>query len=635
MQPGTPEPKGKLDAMTGYSFSTPVWNGSAWVRPAAITEVRATTARIANGPEDQPRTAPVQWYKIDWRAQEGRVRRLRQRIFKAAQEQDWPKVRNLQKLMLRSRANVLVSVRQVTQRNAGRSTAGIDGEVVLTSEARMAVAARVHQSISSWQPVPVRRVYIPKASNRAKLRPLGIPVIMDRCHQQRVRSALEPEWEARFEPRSYGFRPGRGCQDAIAAIYNVCKGPWSMRTWVLDADLAAAFDRIDHDHLLGSLGSFPARDLIRGWLKAGVFEAGKGFAPTGEGTPQGGVISPCLLNVALHGLEEAAGVRYRATGTQAGNLMPESPVAVRYADDVVVLCGSQRQAEQVKAQLAKWLAPRGLAFNEDKTKIVHLDEGFDFLSFNVRRYHRKLLIKPSKAAVRRLRERLAAEMRTLRGGNAMAVIATLNPIIRGWAAYYRGVVSSRLFKWLDSYLWKLLYKWATRRHRNKPKRWIVGRYFGKFNKFRNDRWVFGDRETGAYLVKFSWTAIQRHVLVTGAASPDDPALAQYWATRRNKVKPPLGKPTLHLLTRQDGCCPLCGDHLLTATQPPNSPEQWERWWLHVTRRAIAASYLVHHGRPSPAAGDETRLVHTSCQRGLQARQRKNPGTLPATPSRLA
>src|SRR5215470_9690722 len=189
--------------------------------------------------------------------------------------------------------------------------------------------------------------------------------------------------------------------------------------------------------------------MIRGWLTAGVFEAAKGFAPTEEGTPQGGVISPLLLNVALHGLEEAAGVKYIPVGKLAGDTRTGSPVLIRYADDMVALCHSQQQADQVKARLTEWLAPRGLAFNEDKTRVACLSEGFDFLGFNVRRYGTKLLIKPSKAAIRRLRERLAAEMRTLRGGNAIAVIATLNPIIRGWAAYYRGVVSSRLFKWLD------------------------------------------------------------------------------------------------------------------------------------------------------------------------------------------
>src|SRR5690348_7097236 len=236
--------------MTGYSFTTPVWEGGQWAAPAVAG---VTAARIANGPEDQPRDAPAQWDKINWRAQEGQVRRLRQRIFKAAQAGDWPKVRNLQKLMLRSRANTLVSVRQVTQRNAGRKTPGIDGEVALSSSARAAVAVRVHATVRTWRPRAVKRVFIPKARDKAKLRPLGIPVITDRCHQQRVRNALEPEWEARFEPASYGFRPGRGCHDAIGAIYNVCAGPAAKRTWALDADLAAAFDRIDHSFLLGQL----------------------------------------------------------------------------------------------------------------------------------------------------------------------------------------------------------------------------------------------------------------------------------------------------------------------------------------------------------------------------------------------
>jgi RNA-directed DNA polymerase len=219
----------------------------------------------------------------------------------------------------------------------------------------------------------------------------------------------------------------------------------------------------------------------------------------------------------------------------------------------------------------------------------------------------------------------------------VAVITALSPVIRGWAAYYRTVVSSETFSSLDSYLWALLYKWARWRHQNKPGRWVVARYFGKFNKSRSDHWVFGDRDSGGYLVKFSWTGIERHIPVKGTASPDDPALADYWARRRTKVKPPLDKRTLRLLTRQAGLCPLCGDHLLSAEQPPQSPAQWERWWLHVTRKAIAASYLAYHGMPSPPDGDRTRLVHVSCQRGHDARQRRNPehSSNPETPSRLA
>jgi RNA-directed DNA polymerase len=395
-----------------------------------------------NGPED----AVLDWDAIDWRLQEDNVRRLRQRIFTAVQEGDLAKARNLQKLMLRSWSNTLSSVRQATQRNAGRKTAGIDGEVALTSPARMDMAVRVHQSQRSWRPRAVKRVYIPKAGNRAKLRPLGIPVIMDRCHQGRVRHALEPEWEARFEPRSYGFRPGRGCQDAIQAIYMTCKGSTAKRVWALDADLAAAFDRIDHDRLVEALGSFPARDMIRDWLTAGVFEKGKGFAPTEQGTPQGGVISPLLLNVALHGLEAAAGVRYVTSGKSVGDTKAGSPVVIRYADDLVALCHSQQQAQQVKARLAEWLAPRGLVFNEDKTQVVHVGRsGFDFLGFNVRRHGGKLLIKPSKAAIGRIRKKLAVEMHALRGSNAQAVLATIVPITRGWAAYYRCVVSKRAF----------------------------------------------------------------------------------------------------------------------------------------------------------------------------------------------
>jgi len=202
----------------------------------------AMAALGVNGPED----IVQDWDAINWRLHEDNVRRLRQRIFTAVKDGDWPKVRNLQKLMLRSWSNTLVSVRQASQRNTGRKTAGIDGEVALTPTARMGLAVRVHQSIRSWQPRAVRRVFIPKAGNHAKLRPLGIPVLADRCHQGRVRQALEPEWEARMEPRSYGFRPGRSCHDAISAIFTIGKGSQAKRVWALDADLAAALDASSH-----------------------------------------------------------------------------------------------------------------------------------------------------------------------------------------------------------------------------------------------------------------------------------------------------------------------------------------------------------------------------------------------------
>lgn len=289
---------------------------------------------------------------------------------------------------------------------------------------------RVHATRGSWQPVAVKRVYIPKAHDKIEKRPLGIPVIMDRCHQARVRQALEPEWEAPVRAQKLRVPAGRGCHDAIGSLFTTLCGK-AKRAWVLDADLAGAFNAIDHDHLLGMLGDFPARQMVLGWLKAGVVEAEVGFTPTTECVPQGGVISPLILNIALHGLEEAAGVRYQ-TGASADKVKPGSPAVTRYADDLVVCCHTRQQAEQVKTKLAAWLAPRGLTFNEDKTRIVHLTEGFDFLAFNLRRYRNgKLLITPSKTAVREFRKRLAREFHTLRGANIAVVLTKITPITRG------------------------------------------------------------------------------------------------------------------------------------------------------------------------------------------------------------
>jgi RNA-directed DNA polymerase len=583
----------------------------------------------ANGPAGEV----LDWDAVNWRAVEEDVRRLRQRIFTATKAGDLKKVRSLQRLMLRSRSNVLLSVRRVTQDNAGRTTAGVDGEVMTTSYGRARLVEWMLNETEPWQARPVRRVFIPKSNGR---RPLGIPVIVDRVFQARVKNALEPEWEARFEPKSYGFRPGRGCHDAIEAIYQVVKGRNPKRLWVLDADLAAAFDRLDHSHLLDQLGAFPGRGMIADWLTAGVIEKDH-FTPTEEGVPQGGVISPLLLNIALHGMEAAAGVRYfrRARGTGNIETAPDCPTLVRYADDMVALCHSRRQAEDVKARLAEWLAPRGLAFNEDKTRIVHLADGFNFLGFNVRRYHDKLvLIKPSKQAVRRIRLRLRAEMRALRGSNASAVLKKLAPIVRGWAAYYRTEVSSEVFSALDDYMWKLTYRWARHSHPNKSRWWVVDRYYGQFNPTKRNRWVFGDRDSGAYLPKFAWTKIVRHAMVAGAASPDDPTLNDYWTERRRKqAPPPLSTPVRHLLGVQHGRCAHCGGLLLYADQHPQSPTEWEQW-VRVTMVAIRKQRIttVTHGQPD----DHPRLIHSFCRRRTHPGPAEQPAPLPAlTPSGLA
>lgn len=571
-----------------------------------------TATLLLNGPGGELGDTRF-WSSIDWQSEYRAVEKLRRRIFSAAKNGNLKQVRNLQKLMLRSRANILTSVRRVAQLSTGKRTAGVDGLVALKPSERGRLAREMLADLTV-PALPVKRVYIPKANG--KTRPLGIPAMRDRAHQARVKNALEPEWEARFEGRSYGFRPGRSCHDAIEAIFNVTAHKKAMRLVVLDADLSSAFDRISHEHLMAAVGLFPGKRLVRQWLRAGVLEQGM-YSRMTEGTPQGGVISPLLLNIALHGMGEAVG----ANGPRRRR-PPISPALIRYADDFVVLCTTEEEAEEYKARLAAWLAPRGLAFNEEKTRVRHLSDGFDFLGFNVRRYRDKLIIKPSDDAVRRAKARIKETVREAGYGvSSEQLIFNLRPFVRGWSTYYRHAVSSAAFKKLDTYTYECLRRWAYRRHQNKTGLWVSQRYWGQNRKGRSAKWVFGTPEL--HLPLFAWTKIVRHVLVKGAASKDDPELVDYWTGRTRKRMPGTEKRTvLTLAARQKGLCPRCGTGLIEGAEyDPQDVRDWARWFS-ANCRGIHVHHIVHRSEGGSDHLTNLEVVHASCHRLHHAGIRK-------------
>ncbi|EFH85664.1 group II intron reverse transcriptase/maturase [Ktedonobacter racemifer] len=547
---------------------------------------------LANGTEKQ-----TDWNTIDWQKANRTVRNLRHRIFRATQEGNLKKVRSLQKLMLKSYSNRLMSVRRVAQINAGKHTPGVDKLVIKTPAARARmVDALAHYTL--WQAKPARRVYIPKANN--KLRPLGIPVVVDRCLQAMVKNALEPAWEARFEGSSYGFRPGRSSHDAIEKIYGLAR-PNKTKKWVLDADIRGAFDNISHEYLLKTLGPVPGKELIKQWLKAGYVEHGT-FHATEQGTPQGGVVSPVLANIALHGMEEAIGVKYDYRGQLIGKR-----AVVRYADDFVCFCETKEDAEQVQKILVEWLKERGLTLSEEKTRIVHLTEGFSFLGFNIRHYPApltsrtgwKLLIKPSKESIHDVQKKLKDLWKKVQGTNIQVVLGKLNPVIRGWANYFRTAVAKEIFSSLDRWMFYKADRHTRRMHPKKSKDWRHQKYWGRFHLDRLDPWVFGDKQTGAYLLKFSWFPIERHVLVKGTSSPDDPRLADYWMKRQAAKAKDLTFSKQKLAKRQKGRCLECGESLF------NDEE------LH-----------VHHRLAKSQGGKDTYsnlvLVHLLCHQHIHA-----------------
>ncbi len=499
----------------------------------------------------------LKWRDVNWKRVEKSVFKLQKLIYRASSRGEISKMRKLQKLLTKSYHARVLAVRRVTQDNQGKKTAGIDGIKNLPPMQRFNLVDLLNTRYLKAS--PTRRVWIPKPGRDEK-RPLGIPTIYDRALQALVKFGLEPEWEARFEPNSYGFRPGRSTHDAIERIF---KSISIKPKYVLDADISKCFDRINHDALLGKIGQSPYRQLIKQWLKSGVFDNNQ-FLNTVEGTPQGGVISPLLANIALHGMEECLN-KFAETLPGSKQANKTALNLIRYADDFVILHKDIEVVLQAKAVIEEWLNQIGLELKPSKTRIAHTKEeyerqkpGFDFLGFNIRQYKVKTaklgfktLIKPSSKSIRTHYRKLAEICDYNKSAPIKALIATLNPVIRGWANYYSSVVSKEIFNEIDNLLWKRLWRWVTRRHPNKSATWVKKKYFPKMET-RN--WHLNN---GEYVLnRHSDVPITRYIKVKGNKSPYDGEWT-YWSSRIGQ-HPGVRKEVATLLKRQKNKCAFCG-----------------------------------------------------------------------------
>jgi RNA-directed DNA polymerase len=490
------------------------------------------------------------WETLDWKSIQKNVYHLQKRIYQASLQQNYRQVHNLQRLLLHSRSARLLAVRQVTQDNRGKRSAGVDGIKSLEPEKRLELANMLDLK---QKPSAIRRVYIPKADGSE--RPLGIPTLRDRAHQALVKLALEPEWEAKFEPNSYGFRPGRSAHDAIGAIFNSIR---QRNKYVLDADIEKCFDRINHQTLLAKLHTFKTlRQLIKRWLQAGVLEDGKLLFPT-EGTPQGGVISPLLANVALHGLEQAVTHKGRS-----------SPQFIRYADDFVLLHHDKVEVLACKEKIEAFLTPLGLRLKPSKTRITHTltpcdgNPGFDFLGFHIQQYkvgrHHsgkqgngellgfKTIITPSKKAIRQHYRDLNILLKNHISAPLEVLAIRFNALVRGWTNYYSTVVSQKTFDKLQWDTWRNVFTLLRRRTQRKV---------GKQRIYKMCNQLFSET-----LIRHGDTKIERHVKVRGMKSPFDGDW-MYWASRLGR-HPELSALKAKLLKSQKGKCAYC--HLPFAT----------------------------------------------------------------------
>ncbi len=513
----------------------------------------------------------VEWHSINWRKLERSVYKLQKRIYQASARGDVKAYRRLQKTLMKSWSARALAVRRVTQDNQGKKTAGIDGVKSLTPKQRTELTGNLNLGSKVS---PTRRVWIPKPGTEEK-RPLGIPTMKDRALQALVKLAIEPEWEARFEPNSYGFRAGRSCHDAVEAIFLAIK---QKPKYVLDADIAKCFDRINQEALLIKLNTSPTiRRQIRAWLKAGVMD-GKQLFPTSEGTPQGGVISPLLANIALHGMEYRIKSEFpklykksRETWFHKKGIDFYPPNIIRYADDFVILHEDLTVVQRCKEIISEWLQGMGLELKPSKTRLAHTliqyeqeKPGFEFLGFTIQqfptgKYHSKqgfkTIITPSKQKQKVHYDQIARVIEAHKAAPQAALISHLNPIIRGWANYYATVVSKVAYSDIDDLTYQKLSAWAKRRHPKKNGKWVSKRYWQSIG---GDNWVFATRKEGLTplrLLNHTDTPIVRHVKVKGESSPYDGNLV-YWSTRTGN-NPEMPTRVSKLLKKQKGKCTHC------------------------------------------------------------------------------